>query len=117
MSKKLPAAAAALAVGLGLLAAAGARPRSAAVPDRAATADATADALHKRVRDLEQSLGFVEERLRRDLAEQTLFRRLEDVAVVDVVRYTGPPPRVIKNPTAQGAGNPVIVPAYTFLPR
>jgi dipeptidyl aminopeptidase/acylaminoacyl peptidase len=28
-----------------------------------------------------------------------------------------PPPRVIKNPTAQGAGNPVVLTAYTFLPR
>jgi dipeptidyl aminopeptidase/acylaminoacyl peptidase len=46
-----------------------------------------------------------------------LFRRLEDQAEVDKVRYTGPPPRVIKNPTAQGAGNAVILSAYTFLPR
>src|SRR5439155_25397248 len=26
-------------------------------------------------------------------------------------------PRVVTNPTAQGAGNPVILSAYTFLPR
>ena len=110
MSNKLPAAACGLLVALGLLAAAGARPRPQA-------AETPADALHKRVQELEQSLQFAEESLRRDLDERTLFRRLEDVAVVDFVRYTGPPPRVIKNPTAQGAGNPVIVPAYTFLPR
>src|SRR4030095_11512106 len=30
---------------------------------------------------------------------------------------TGPPPRVVPNPTAQGAGNPLVVSAYTFLPR
>ena len=46
-----------------------------------------------------------------------LFRRLEDLAEVDKVRYTGPPPRVIKNPTAPGASNPVIVTAYTFMPK
>ena len=108
MSNKLPAVACGLVVGL--LAVAGARPQPQA-------ADAPATALHKRVQDLEQSLQFAEESLRRDLDERTLFRRLEDVAVVDFVRYTGPPPRVVKNPTAQGAGNPVIVPAYTFLPR
>ena len=42
---------------------------------------------------------------------------MDDLAITDKVRYTGPPPRVIKNPTAQGAGNPVILSAYTFLPR
>jgi dipeptidyl aminopeptidase/acylaminoacyl peptidase len=42
---------------------------------------------------------------------------LADLAEVDKVRYTGPPPRQIKNPTAQGAGNPVVLSAYTFLPR
>jgi hypothetical protein len=46
-----------------------------------------------------------------------LFHRVEDLAVVDKVRYTGPPPRVNTNPTAQGAGNPVVLSAYTFLPR
>ena len=38
-------------------------------------------------------------------------------AEMDKVLYTGPPPRVIKNPTAQGAGNAVILSAYTFLPK
>ena len=46
-----------------------------------------------------------------------LFHRLEDIAEVDKSRYTGPPPRVIKNPTAQGAGNPVVLTAYTFIPK
>jgi dipeptidyl aminopeptidase/acylaminoacyl peptidase len=45
------------------------------------------------------------------------FHRLEDVASVEKVRFTGPPPRVIPNPTGQGAGNPVIVPAYVFTPK
>ena len=49
--------------------------------------------------------------------EETLFRRLDDLAEVDKVSFTGPPPRVVKNPTGQGAGNPVILSAYTFLPR
>ena len=46
-----------------------------------------------------------------------LFHRLEDIAEVDKGRFTGPPPRVIKNPTGQGANNPVVLSAYTFLPR
>ena len=48
---------------------------------------------------------------------QFLFQRLGDLAEVDLVRYTGPAPRVNKNPTGQGAGNPVVINAYTFIPR
>jgi dipeptidyl aminopeptidase/acylaminoacyl peptidase len=70
-----------------------------------------------RIANLERSLSFTEQGLARQLDQQFLFRRLEDIAVIDAVRYTGPPPRVIKNPTAPGAKNPVIVPAYTFLPK
>jgi dipeptidyl aminopeptidase/acylaminoacyl peptidase len=66
---------------------------------------------------LEESLRFVESDLTKKVDDLMLFRRLEDIAEVDKVRYTGPPPRVIKNPTGQGAGNPVILRAYTFLPR
>src|SRR5262245_49515317 len=70
----------------------------------------TADAVQKRLASLEESLRFAEQALAREADEATIFRRLEDVAVVDKVRYTGPPPRVVKNPTAPGAKNPVIVP-------
>ena len=45
------------------------------------------------------------------------FHRLGDVAIIDKVRMTGPPPRNIPNPTAQGAGNPVVFWSYTFIPR
>jgi dipeptidyl aminopeptidase/acylaminoacyl peptidase len=69
------------------------------------------------VEALEQSIRFTEEALTRRLDMEMLFHRLQDLAEVDVVRFTGPPPRVIPNPTAQGAGNPVLITAYTFLPR
>jgi dipeptidyl aminopeptidase/acylaminoacyl peptidase len=85
----------------------------AARPQPKEAADPAAQRLHK----LEESLRFAEEALTRRLEEQELFRRLDDLALVDKVSYTGPPPRVIKNPTGLGAGNPVIVRAYTFLPR
>jgi dipeptidyl aminopeptidase/acylaminoacyl peptidase len=77
---------------------------------------APADPMQERLQKLEEALRFTEESLARKVDEQMLFHRLEDLANVDKVRYTGPPPRVI-NPTGQGAGNPVIVTAYTFLPR
>ncbi len=40
-----------------------------------------------------------------------------DVAEVDRVRYTSLPPHREANPTAQGAGNPLIIPAYVFIPK
>jgi dipeptidyl aminopeptidase/acylaminoacyl peptidase len=66
---------------------------------------------------LGRSLNFTEQLLARKIDEQMLFEALREVAVCDKVRFTGPPPRVVKNPTAPGAKNPVIIPAYTFIPK
>ncbi|MGH9836933.1 MAG: alpha/beta hydrolase family protein [Blastocatellia bacterium] len=59
----------------------------------------------------------MEATLRKDIDDLMMFQRLGDLAVVDKIRYTGPPPRVIPNPTGQGAGNPLIIRAYTFVPK
>jgi dipeptidyl aminopeptidase/acylaminoacyl peptidase len=64
-----------------------------------------------------QSLSFTEQLLARKIDEQMLFQMLSEIAVVDKVRYTGPAPRVAKNPTAPGAKNPVVISAYTFMPK
>src|SRR5262245_35428306 len=80
-------------------------------------ADSAADATLQRLANLEEQLRFTEETLNRRIDDLLLFRQVEDVAEVDKGRYTGPPPRHIKNPTAPGAANPVIVTAYTFLPK
>jgi dipeptidyl aminopeptidase/acylaminoacyl peptidase len=79
--------------------------------------ESESDAVEQRLQNLEQSLQFAKESLRKNVDDLMLFRRLEDLAEVDKVRYTGPAPRVVKNPTGQGAGNPVILNAYTFLPK
>jgi len=42
--------------------------------------------------------------------------KLQSVADVDMVRYTSKPAR-FSNPTGQGAGNPMIIPAYVFTPK
>jgi dipeptidyl aminopeptidase/acylaminoacyl peptidase len=76
-----------------------------------------ADPVQDRLRALEEQLGFLQQTLSKDIDDLMWVRALDDVAVVDKVRYTGPPPRVIPNPTGQGAGNPVIITAYTFIPR
>jgi dipeptidyl aminopeptidase/acylaminoacyl peptidase len=110
MSRRTIAGLGALAVSLALLTVPAARPEQ-------RPADAPADSVRQRLQGVEESLHFAEQSLTRSVDEQALFHRVEDLAEVDKVRYTGPPPRVIKNPTAQGAGNPVVVSAYTFLPR
>src|SRR5258708_4034978 len=42
---------------------------------------------------------------------------LNDVAEVDRIEYTSLPPARIPNPRAPGAGNPLIVRAYPFIPK
>ncbi len=76
-----------------------------------------ANPLEERLRSLQESLSFLEQTLAKDIDDLMWFRLLEDVAHIDKVRYTGPPPRIISNPTGQGAGNPVIITAYTFIPK
>ncbi len=44
-------------------------------------------------------------------------QKLDDIADVDKVAITGPPLAKEANPTAQGAGNPLIFHAYTFIPK
>jgi len=75
------------------------------------------DPVQERLRTLEEGLGFLQQALSKDIDDLMWIRALDDIAVVDKVRYTGPPPRVIPNPTGQGAGNPVIITAYTFIPK
>ncbi len=42
---------------------------------------------------------------------------LGDIAEIDKVEYTSLPPTRIPNPRAPGAGNPLIIRAYTFIPK
>src|SRR5947209_1036751 len=45
------------------------------------------------------------------------FTRLADIAEVDKIEYTSAPAARIPNPKAPGAKNPLIIHAYTFIPR
>jgi dipeptidyl aminopeptidase/acylaminoacyl peptidase len=75
------------------------------------------DASRQQQRSTEEYLDFLGQSLAKRIDNLMWFHRLEDIAEVDMVRYTGPPPRVIPNPTGQGAGNPVVITAYTFIPK
>jgi dipeptidyl aminopeptidase/acylaminoacyl peptidase len=78
---------------------------------------APADSTLERIKALQEALTFTQQTLSKQISDLLWQQRLADVADLDLVRYTGPPPRVTNNPTAQGAGNPVIISAYTFLPK
>ena len=83
----------------------------------AETNSSTADPMTERIKNLEEALDFTEQKLTKRINDLLWFRALEDIATIDKVRYAAPPPRVTNNPTGQGAGNDIIVPAYTFLPK
>lgn len=71
------------------------------------------DALKQNDENLEHRL----DQLAKSIDDITWFQRCGDVAFIDKVFLTGPPLANEKNPTAQGAGNPVKFWAYIFIPK
>lgn len=55
--------------------------------------------------------------LNRRVDDVMFFHRLGDVAAIELVSFTGPPRHHEPNPTAQGAGNPLRLRAYVFIPK
>jgi len=55
--------------------------------------------------------------LQKQIDDVLWYQRVGDVAHIDKVSMVGPPPRRIPNPTAQGAGNPVVFRSYAFIPK
>ncbi|MCH7684428.1 MAG: S9 family peptidase [Gemmatimonadetes bacterium] len=53
----------------------------------------------------------------RRIDDVMFFHRVGDLAEIDLVSFTGPPRRHEPNPTAQGAGNPLRIRAYVFVPK
>jgi dipeptidyl aminopeptidase/acylaminoacyl peptidase len=76
-----------------------------------------ADPAEEERASLGRALSHTEQLLARKIDEHLLVQILSETARIEKVRYTGPPPRVVKNPTAPGAKNPVIVPALVLIPR
>jgi dipeptidyl aminopeptidase/acylaminoacyl peptidase len=74
-------------------------PAPAAASAQVSGADSRLDQVQKEVDDLMWNL------------------KLADIADVDKVEYTSLPPNHITNPKAPGAGNPIIIRAYTFIPK
>lgn len=70
----------------------------------------------KELKDQLAALSFRLDMVRKANDDILWHQKVGDVAWIDKVTITGPPAKV-KNPTAQGAGNPFILYAYVFIPR
>ena len=55
--------------------------------------------------------------LEKNIDDLLWYERVGDVAYIDKVYITGPPPAKESNPTGQGAGNPLKFWSYVFIPR
>ena len=57
------------------------------------------------------------DQVRKGIDDILWFHRLGDIAYIDKAIITGPPPRIVKNPDATGANNPLKFQTYIFIPR
>jgi dipeptidyl aminopeptidase/acylaminoacyl peptidase len=55
--------------------------------------------------------------VQRQIDDLMFYQRVGDIADIELVSFTGPPSRNTPNPSAQGAGNPLVIHAYVFIPR
>lgn len=55
--------------------------------------------------------------LEKNIDDILWFERTGDIAYIDKIYITGPPPARESNPTGQGAGNPLKFWSYVFIPR
>ncbi len=76
--------------------------------------------LKKEIESLRSQLGNMRhtfDRINKGIDDLMWYNKVGDVAYVDKVELTGPPRRVIRNPTGQGAKNPVRFKSYVFIPK
>ena len=73
--------------------------------------------LYKTIISENESLNHRIDRLEKIIDDISWFNRLGDVAFIDKLFIYGPPLAKEKNPTGQGAGNPVKFWTYIFIPK
>ena len=71
------------------------------------------DMLENHIESLRHQIDVINRRI----DDIMFFHRVGDIADIDIVQFTGPPRRYEPNPSAQGAGNPLRISAYVFVPR
>ncbi|MDT8373961.1 MAG: prolyl oligopeptidase family serine peptidase [Bacteroidales bacterium] len=64
-----------------------------------------------------ESLNHRLDVLEKNIDDILWYERVGDVAFIDKIYTTGPPPAKESNPTGQGAGNPLKLWSYVFIPR
>jgi dipeptidyl aminopeptidase/acylaminoacyl peptidase len=80
--------------------------------DAAQTNDVT-----EQVKSLQEGMSHLGDQLSRQVNELLWFQRLGEVARVDKVRFTGPPPRETNGLASPVGSNEVVISALTFLPK
>ncbi len=73
--------------------------------------------LYNTLNDNFESLYHRMDKVEKAIDDIYWYNKVGDVAHIDKVYMTGPPLRREKNPTAQGAGNPVKFWSYIFIPK
>lgn len=71
------------------------------------------DKTEMQINDLQHNFN----QLQKGIEDLLWYQKVGDVAYIDKVYITGPPPAVVKNPTAMGAYNPVKFWTYVFIPK
>jgi len=75
------------------------------------------DATGEKLKGLDESLNFIQHRLTKSISDLLWFQRLQEIAIVDKIRYVGPPPPPQNEVQRTITTNGVVIGAYTFLPR
>ncbi len=75
------------------------------------------DDIKKQISRNDESLQHRLDRLEKLVDDVLWFQRVGDVAFIDKIFMTGPTAAKEKNPTGQGAGNPVKFWSYVFIPK
>src|SRR5438093_12862847 len=79
----------------------------------AADAPATARSVSRLASSVDRAFDDVD----RETDDILWYFKLGDVATIDKYRIASSKPVRMKNPTGQGAGNPLILPVYVFSPK
>jgi len=81
--------------------------------EKEASANEEIKTLQKKIENLQHDFDV----LNKGIDDLQWYNKVGDVAYIDKVFITGPPPAKVKNPTAMGAHNPVKFYTYIFIPK
>src|SRR3954471_13096072 len=77
---------------------------------------AETNALSNQIHSVEETIAHLDAKLSRQLNELSWFQRLSDVAIVDKVNFTGPPPKDTNNLPSPPGSHDVTSPGLPSFP-